>query len=66
MDDDYQNPLPGKTYISPSLQAFREKKRRVRIASKILPSEDGWVITGESGRRCELKLRLPKRYDPFG
>jgi hypothetical protein len=54
MDDDYQNPLPGKTYISPSLQGFGEKKRRVRIASKILPSEDGYEYAKE---RDEVVLR---------
>lgn len=47
MDDDYQNPLPGKTYISPSLQAFGDKNRRVRIASKILPSENGYEYAKE-------------------
>lgn len=54
MDDDYQNPLPGKTYISPSLQAFGDKDRRVRIASKILPSEDGYEYAKE---RDEIILR---------
>lgn len=54
MDDDYQNPLPGKTYISPSLQAFGDKERRVRIASKILPSEDGYEYANE---RDEVVLR---------
>lgn len=54
MDDDYQNPLPGKTYISPSLQAFGDKKRRVRIASKILPSKDGYEYAKE---RDEVVLR---------
>ncbi|SEQ25591.1 protein of unknown function [Amphritea atlantica] len=54
MDDDYQNPLPGKTYISPSLQAFGDKERRVRIASKILPSEDGYEYVKE---RDEVVLR---------
>ncbi len=54
MDDDYQNPLPGKTYISPSLQGFGDKERRVRIASKILPSEDGYEYAKE---RDEVVLR---------
>jgi hypothetical protein len=54
MDDDYQNPLPGKTYISPSLHAFGNKERRVRIASKILPSEDGYEYVKE---RDEVVLR---------
>ena len=54
MDDDYLNPLPGKTYISPSLQAFGDKDRRVRIASKVLPSEDGYEYVKE---RDEVVLR---------
>lgn len=52
--DDYQNPLQGKTYISPSLQSFGNKDRRVRIASKILPSEDGYEYVKE---RDEVVLR---------
>lgn len=39
MDDDYISPLPEKTYISPSLTEFGGKERRIRIASKILPSQ---------------------------
>ncbi|MDO8262685.1 MAG: DUF4263 domain-containing protein [Gallionella sp.] len=54
MDDDYLNPLPGKTYISPSLQAFGDKDRRVRIASKVLPSEEGYEYVKE---RDEVVLR---------
>lgn len=54
MDDDYISPLPGKTYISPSLQIFGDKSRRVRIASKVLPSEDGYEYAKE---RDEVVLR---------
>ncbi|WP_163340049.1 Shedu immune nuclease family protein [Desulfopila sp. IMCC35008] len=54
MNDDYQNPLLGKTYISPSLKAFGAKERRVRIASKILSSEDGYEYAME---RDEVVLR---------
>ena len=54
MDDDYQNPLSGKTYISPSLPAFGDKNKRVRIASKILPSKDGYEYAKE---RDEVVLR---------
>ncbi|HDO06102.1 MAG TPA: DUF4263 domain-containing protein [Bacteroidetes bacterium] len=52
--DDYQNPKPGKTYISPSLQSFGDKNRRVRIASKVLPSVDGFEYAKE---RDEVVLR---------
>lgn len=54
MDDDYINPLSGKTYISPSLPAFGDKTRRVRIASKVLHSEDGYEYAKE---RDEVVLR---------
>ena len=54
MDDDYQNPLPGKTYMSPSLPAFGDRDRMVRIASKILPSKDGYEYARE---RDEVVLR---------
>lgn len=52
--DNYQNPKPGKTYISPSLPAFGDKTRRVRIASKVLPSADGYDYAKE---REEVVLR---------
>lgn len=52
--DDYQNPKPGKTYISPALPAFGDKERMVRIASKVLPSENGYDYAKE---RDEVVLR---------
>lgn len=52
--DDYQNPKPGKTYISPSLQSFGDNDKRVRIASKVLPSVDGYEYAKE---RDEVVLR---------
>lgn len=52
--DNYQNPKPGKTYISPSLPGFGNKERRVRIASKVLPSVDGYEYVKE---RDEVILR---------
>ncbi len=52
--DNYQNPKPGKTYISPSLPSFGDKERKVRIASKILPSVDGYEYVKE---RDEVFLR---------
>jgi len=42
--DDYENPIPGKTYISPSLQAFGQKDRRVRIASKVIASSNSYAF----------------------
>lgn len=38
--DNYENPKPGKTYISPSLSAFGQLERKVRIASKVIESPD--------------------------
>jgi hypothetical protein len=52
--DNYQNPKPGKTYISPSLPSFGDKEKRVRIASKVLPSVDGYEYVKE---RDEVVLR---------
>lgn len=52
--DDYQNPKPGKTYISPSLQSFGDKDKKIRIASKVLPSVDGYEYAIE---RDEVVLR---------
>lgn len=34
--DNYQNPMPGKTYISPRLDAFGNSERKVRIATKLI------------------------------
>ncbi len=36
--DNYKNPSPGKTYISPCLSAFGQQNRKVRIASKVIES----------------------------
>ncbi|PPD49932.1 MAG: hypothetical protein CTY16_02805 [Methylobacter sp.] len=52
--DNYQNPKPGKTYISPSLPSFGDKDKKVRIASKALPSIDGYEYAKE---RDETVLR---------
>lgn len=54
MNDDYLNPIPGKTYISPSLPGFAKKERKVRIASKLLPSTEGYEYVKE---RDEIVLR---------
>ena len=52
--DNYQNPKIGKTYISPALQSFGDKTRKVRIASKVLPSVDGYEYVKE---RDEVVVR---------
>jgi len=42
--DGYKNPIEGKTYISPSLKAFGESNRKVRIASKVIKSPDNYAF----------------------
>lgn len=34
--DNYQDPKPGKTYISPRLDSFGNPERKVRIATKVI------------------------------
>ena len=62
MADDYQNPIPGKTYISPSLNSFENKEVKVRIASKILPSENGYEYAKERGEVVLRKKTDAKTY----
>lgn len=52
--DDYQNPKPGKTYISPSLSDFGQQDRKVRIASKIIDSPTTYAF---ARIRDEIVLR---------
>ncbi len=52
--DDYQNPKAEKSYISPSLPSFGDREKKVRIASKTLPSENGYEYAKE---RDEVVLR---------
>ena len=42
--DDYQNPKPGKTYISPTLKSFADGKTNIRIASKVMESKDSYAF----------------------
>lgn len=42
--DNYENPKAGKTYISPSLDAFGQQDRKVRIASKVIASPDTYAF----------------------
>ena len=44
MNDNYENPKEGKTYISPSLPAFDGSERKVRIASKVIESPDAYAF----------------------
>lgn len=42
--DNYQNPLPGKTYISPRLDAFGNPERKVRIATKLIEQPNTYAF----------------------
>ena len=52
--DSYEDPLPGKTYISPSLKSFSDPDRRVRIATKLIEQPITYAYAHEKG---ELVLR---------
>lgn len=52
--DDYENPLPGKTYISPALKSFTDPTRKVRIATKLIEQPSTYAYAQELG---ELVLR---------
>jgi hypothetical protein len=52
--DNYQNPKPGKTYISPRLNAFDNPERKVRIATKIIEQPSTYAFATLKG---ELVLR---------
>lgn len=53
--DDYQDPLPGKTYVSPSLSSFNDPRRKVRIAMKLFEQSTTYAYAQE---RSEVVLRL--------
>lgn len=42
--DNYENPVAGKTYISPRLKAFGKGDKQVRIASKVIESPDAYAF----------------------
>lgn len=52
--DSYKDPKPGKTYISPSLAAFGQNDRKIRIASKVIDSVGGYEYAKE---KDEVVLR---------
>lgn len=47
--DNYKDPLPGKTYISPSLKWFGDPNRRVRIATKLIEHPTTYAYAHEKG-----------------
>lgn len=42
--DNYKSPKPEKIYLSPSLSAFGQKDRKVRIATKLIESPDTYAF----------------------
>jgi len=52
--DNYQNPEPGKTYISPRLDSFDDPSRKVRIATKLLEQSETYAFASV---KDELVLR---------
>jgi hypothetical protein len=52
--DNYQNPKPGYTYISPSLDAFGAPERKIRIATKAVEHPESFAFAQVKG---ELVLR---------
>lgn len=42
--DDYQNPIEGKTYVSPSLNSFGDNSKKVRVVSKVIESKDSYAF----------------------
>jgi hypothetical protein len=42
--DSYQNPEPGKTYISPQLDDFADPTRKVRIATKVIENPQSYAF----------------------
>lgn len=54
MADDYEFPVAGKTYVSPSLRDFRDKDVKVRIVTKLIESPDEYIYAKE---KKEVVLR---------
>jgi hypothetical protein len=42
--DNYEDPKPGKTYISPRLNSFRDPERKVRIATKLIEQPETYAF----------------------
>ena len=52
--DNYENPEPGVTYVSPRLAAFHDKARPLRIATRANSQSEGYDYGKEKG---EVVLR---------
>jgi len=65
--DNYKNPKEGKTYISPRLDSFGKSDQKVRIASKVIESEDSYafakikdeiVLRHKEGAKTNIKAKF--------
>lgn len=65
--DNYKNPKEGKTYISPRLDSFGKSEQKVRIASKVIESEDSYafakvkdeiVLRHKKGAKMNIKAKF--------
>jgi len=65
--DNYKNPKEGKTYISPRLDSFGKSDHKVRIASKVIESEDSYafakvkdeiVLRHKKGAKTNIKAKF--------
>lgn len=65
--DNYKNPKTGKTYISPRLDSFGKSDHKVRIASKVIESEDSYafakvkdevVLRHKKGAKTNIKAKF--------
>ena len=65
--DNYKNPKEGKTYISARLDSFGKSEQKVRIASKVIESEDSYafakvkdeiVLRHKKGAKTNIKAKF--------
>ena len=57
--DNYEDPKPGKTYISPRLNSFRDPERKVRIATKLIEQPETYAF-------ALVKRTLKRRMQDLG
>lgn len=69
-----ENRIPGKLYVSPSLPAFGDPTRNVRIVSKVLKSDEDYAFAEvkkevspvPTGANCAGSTSSPMRRREFG
>ncbi|RCK39403.1 Shedu immune nuclease family protein [Thalassospira xiamenensis] len=60
--DDYQNPIEGKTYVSPSMSSFGENPKKVRIVSKVIESKDSYAFANIKNEQILRHAEGASRY----